>query len=87
MAYRGAKPLISRRIDDAAASGGNRHRPRLLGEIRSRSRLKHYNVRTEKGCLYWILVYIHGNGCRHPRGFDGVYSIRAAIAGSRPSPG
>lgn len=87
MAYRGAKPIISRSIDDAVASGGNHHRPRPLGEIRSRSRLKHYNLRMEKGCLYWIHVHIHGNGCQHPRRFDGVYSIRAAIAGSRPSVG
>jgi hypothetical protein len=47
-------------------------RPRLLHEVRSRLRLKHYSLRTEQAYLYWIRRYIRYNGLRHPREFGGT---------------
>jgi integron integrase len=45
---------------------------RLLEQVRSRLRLKHYSLRTEKAYLYWIRRYILANGKRHPRELNGV---------------
>lgn len=45
--------------------------PRLLDEVRSRLRLKHYSLRTEHAYLYWIRRYIRSSGMRHPRTLDG----------------
>lgn len=47
-------------------------RPRLLEEVRTRLRLKHYSLRTEQAYLYWIRRYIRASGRRHPRELDGV---------------
>lgn len=47
-------------------------RPRLLEEVRSRLRLKHYSLRTEQAYVYWIRRYIRASGRRHPRELDGV---------------
>jgi integron integrase len=72
MSYHGEKPPISAKSEVPAADGVGIHRPRLLGEVRNRLRLKHYSLRTEKAYLYWIRRYIYANGRRHPRELDGV---------------
>jgi integron integrase len=46
--------------------------PRLLEQVRSRLRLKHYSLRTEKAYLYWIRRYIFASELRHPRDMGGV---------------
>ena len=45
---------------------------RLLEQVRSRIRLKHYSLRTEKAYIYWIKRYIYATGKRHPRDLNGV---------------
>ena len=61
---------------DAQASmedeAGNASRPRLLQEVRTRLRLKHYSSRTEKVYVYWVRRFIRANGMRHPRELEGV---------------
>lgn len=46
--------------------------PRLLEQVRSRLRLKHYSLRTEKAYLYWIRRYIVASGMRHPGQMGGL---------------
>ncbi|WP_198027409.1 phage integrase N-terminal SAM-like domain-containing protein, partial [Candidatus Paracaedibacter symbiosus] len=46
--------------------------PRLLEQVRSRMRLKHYSLRTEQAYLYWIRRYIRAYLPRHPRELDGA---------------
>lgn len=59
---------------ETAVTGGGSGpvRPRLLEEVRSRLRLKHYSLRTEQAYVYWIRRYIRASGRRHPRELDGV---------------
>lgn len=38
-----------------------------MDEVRRRSRLKHYSLRTEQAYIGWIRRFIQGNGKRHPR--------------------
>lgn len=40
--------------------------PRLLDQVRSRIRFKHYSIRTEEAYVDWIRRYIRFNGNRHP---------------------
>ncbi|MGN6151805.1 MAG: phage integrase N-terminal SAM-like domain-containing protein [Lysobacteraceae bacterium] len=47
-------------------------RSRLLDEVRKRLRLKHYSLRTEQACLYWIRRYIRDNHLRNPRELGGT---------------
>jgi integron integrase len=72
MTYHGNKPPITSLPDHYDVAKSSTARPRLLDEVRSRLRLKHYSLRTEKAYLYWIRRYIHANGLRHPRELDGV---------------
>jgi integron integrase len=72
MSYRREHPPISSLGYAADTNDGAAGRPRLLDDVRSRLRLKHYSVRTEQAYLYWIRRYIHANGRRHPRELDGV---------------
>lgn len=69
MKYHGAQPPVS---DPDRARAAQVRNPRLLDEVRSRLRVKHYSLRTETAYLYWIRRYIHANGLRHPRELDGV---------------
>lgn len=65
MSYHGRQtPLV------APAAGAQQ--PKLIDEVRTRMRLKHYSLRTERAYLYWIRRYIRACGMRHPREFDGV---------------
>jgi integron integrase len=40
--------------------------PRLLDQVRSRIRFKHYSIRTEEAYVDWIRRYIRFHGNRHP---------------------
>lgn len=40
--------------------------PRLMDQVRSKIRIKHYARSTEKTYVYWILQYIYFHGKRHP---------------------
>jgi integron integrase len=46
--------------------------PRLLDQVRSRLRLKHYSSRTEKTYIYWIRRFIFATGKRHPKTMGAV---------------
>lgn len=72
MSYHGKQTPISETREESGDARSQGSRPRLLDEVRSRLRMKHYSLRTEKACLYWIRRYIHANGRRHPRELDGV---------------
>jgi len=72
MSYRDKPTPISEASDPSGAARHQAPKPRLLDEVRSRLRLKHYSLRTEKAYLYWIRRYIHANRLRHPRELDGV---------------
>lgn len=41
-------------------------KPRLLDQVRSAIRVRHYSIRTEKSYLYWIRFYIRYHRLRHP---------------------
>jgi len=43
------------------------HAPRLLDQVRSTLRTRHYSRRTEKAYVGWIRRYVIFNGKRHPR--------------------
>lgn len=62
-------------MDFAGRSGGVTGRarpvPRLLDEVRSRLRVRHYSLRTEQAYIGWIRRFIHANGKRHPRDLGG----------------
>jgi integron integrase len=72
MSYHGKQTPISGNVVPHGDTQACAARPRLLDEVRSRLRLKHYSLRTEKAYLYWIRRYIHVNDRRHPRELDGV---------------
>jgi integron integrase len=72
MSYRGTRPPITTSGRQSGTAAELSVRPRLLDEVRSRLRLKHYSIRTEQAYLYWIRRYIQANGRRHPRELDGV---------------
>ena len=41
-------------------------KPKLLDQVRSAIRIRHYSIRTEKSYLYWIRFYIRFHRLRHP---------------------
>lgn len=40
--------------------------PKLLDQVRSAIRIRHYSIRTEKAYIQWIKRYIHFHNIRHP---------------------
>lgn len=46
--------------------------PRLLDQVRSAIRLRHYSIRTEEAYIQWIKRYISFHGKRHPLEMGGV---------------
>ncbi len=50
-----------------AGEGAGAPKPRLFDEVRTRLRVKHYSLRTEKVYLGWIRRFILFSGKRHPR--------------------
>lgn len=49
------------------AAGGAATSPRLLDQLRSAIRLRHYSIRTESAYVDWARRYIRFHGLRHPR--------------------
>ena len=41
--------------------------PRLLDLVRTRIRVKHYSIRTEKSYLSWVKQFIRFNNLKHPK--------------------
>lgn len=41
--------------------------PRLLDQVRTAIRRRHYSYRTEQAYVHWIKRFIHFHGLRHPR--------------------
>jgi len=60
--------------------------PRLPDRVRHTIRLKHYSIRTEKGCVDWVRRYVHFHGLRHPDGLGAqevdVFSTHLAVEGN-----
>jgi integron integrase len=56
--------------------------PRLLDQVRTRLRLKHYSLRTEQAYIGWIRRFILATGKRHPRdmGVDEVEGFLSSLA-------
>lgn len=56
--------------------------PKLLDQVRSVIRLKHYSIRTEEAYLYWIKRFIHFHQMRHPKllGTDEIRSFLSHLA-------
>ena len=64
--------------------------PRLLDQVREQIRYRHYSLRTEKTCLYWVKFFVrwHGRGgvMWHPRelGASEVQAFLAMLAADQP---
>lgn len=41
-------------------------KPKLLDQVRSTMRVRHYSKRTEEAYIQWIRRYIHFNNTTHP---------------------
>jgi integron integrase len=46
-------------------------KPKLLDQVRSVLRVKHYSYRTEQSYIHWIKKYIYFNNKTHPKDLDG----------------
>ncbi|MCK5032594.1 MAG: integron integrase, partial [Calditrichia bacterium] len=46
-------------------------KPKLLDQVRSVLRVKHYSYRTEQSYIHWIKKYIYFNNKTHPKELDG----------------
>lgn len=59
--------------------------PRLLDQVRTVIRLKHYSIRTEQAYVDWIKRYIRFHGNRHPSalGRDEVVAFLTRLAADR----
>ena len=59
--------------------------PRLLDDVRSEIRMRHYSFRTQKAYVDWIVRYIRFHGRRHPRemGGDDVKAFLSHLATAR----
>lgn len=55
-----AYPLANHQLPSTAA-------PRLIEQVRTVIRLKHYSLRTEESYVQWIRRFILYHGKRHPR--------------------
>jgi len=51
----------------ASVSQTNRKSPRLLDQVRSEIRKRHYSLRTEQSYVHWIKRFILFHEKRHPR--------------------
>ena len=72
MTYHGTGTPISEPQGSNDARGQVAARPRLLDDVRSRLRLKHYSLKMEQAYVYWIRRYIHANGWHHHRELHGA---------------
>lgn len=55
------------KASSAAPSDSSQRPPRLLDQVRSAIRTRHYSRRTEQTYLTWIKRFILFHGKRHPR--------------------
>jgi hypothetical protein len=66
-------------------------RPRLLDEVRSALRVRHYSRRTERAYIGWIRRFILFHGKRHPREivtrFLSALATDANVSASTQNPG
>ena len=46
-------------------------KPKLLEQLRTRIRYKHYSLQTERAYIYWVKRYIYFHGKRHPADMGG----------------
>jgi integron integrase len=53
--------------DEATATTSSDQPPKLLDQVRSSLRVKHYSLRTERSYLHWIKRFIHFHHLRHPQ--------------------
>ncbi len=53
--------------------------PRLLDQVRERTRYLHYSIRTETAYVHWVKAFVHFHGLRHPRDM-GVAEIEAFLS-------
>ncbi|MEQ1593435.1 MAG: integron integrase [Thiobacillaceae bacterium] len=53
--------------DDATQTDATKPPPKLLDQVRTRLRVKHYSIRTERTYVDWIKRFIVFHGKRHPR--------------------
>ena len=51
---------------------GDVNKPKLLEQIRSVLRVKHYSYRTEQSYIQWIKRYIYFHNMVHPKDLDGL---------------
>jgi integron integrase len=64
----GAIPLRERRANDSKPTDAlDPHSPRLLDQVRTALRLRHYSYRTEESYVNWITRYILFHAKRHPQ--------------------
>ena len=54
-------------------------RPRLMDQVRTTLRTRHYSRRTEKSYCYWIRFYIRFHRLRHPLELD-CGAVRAFLS-------
>ena len=59
--------------------------PRLLDQLRTSIRYRHYNLRTEKAYVYWVRAYVHYHRLKHPRkmGAAEVTAFLNRLSGAR----
>lgn len=59
--------------------------PKLLEQVRSALRLRHYSIRTEEAYVSWIRRFVAFNGMRHPNDLTGedVRAFLSHLAGER----
>ena len=53
--------------------------PRLLDQVRSVIRVKHYSIRTEKSYVSWTKQFIHFHNLAHPKNM-GAKEVQAFLS-------
>lgn len=61
------------------ASNNSKKQPKLLDQVRSEIRKRHYSLRTEQSYVQWIKRFILFHGKRHPRGM-GAPEVEAFLS-------
>ena len=72
-------PAKSEAMPDLLNGKSATGKPRLLDEVRSVLRFKHYSLRTEEAYTDWIKRFIRHHGLRHPRDM-GAEEVRAFLS-------
>ena len=74
-------------------SSDTTHAPRLLEQVRSAIRVRHYSIRTEQAYVQWIRRFILFHGKRHPTEMGGAeiatflthLAVQGKVAAAFPS--